>query len=141
MNRRRDPILRAYDDGVEQGARDASPGECPFRDPELRLAWLTGCVHGRAGIVRPTREPIRDDGAWAPADEPSLRPTSSLECALCNQLRTTSNRINDSREIEMFGAARYAWCILCKQHVVEPWLEDYKRRWDLLHEDIMRKRS
>jgi ribosome modulation factor len=137
VDRRKDPVLRAYDEGVEQGARGASPGECPFRDTPLRDAWVTGCVHGRTGVAQPEHSPIRDDGSVNERG-PSLRSTSSVECTLCGQFGTISDRISDAREIEMFGAARYAWCILCRRKVEAPWSDDYKRQWDLLSEGIVR---
>src|ERR1700682_2402624 len=127
-----DPLIRAYDDGVEQGSRGASPGECPFCEQPLRDAWVTGCLHGRTGAVQPERTPIRDDGAWSAEGGPSLRSTPSNECSLCGQLGTVPEQINDGREIEMFGATRYAWCLLCHRKVQPPWSDDYKRRWDLL---------
>src|SRR4051794_37741593 len=106
FNRWSDPVLRAYDEGVEQGSRGASPGECPFREQPMRDAWLTGCVHGLTGVVKPLRVAIRDEGAWS-GEGPSVRPTSSTECSLCGQLGMASELLAEAREIEMFGVARY----------------------------------
>jgi ribosome modulation factor len=127
---RNEPVLRAYDEGVEEGTRGASPGECPFREQSLRDAWLTGCVYGRTGVARPKPMPIRDAGAWSSEGGPSLRSTSAAECSLCGQLVTASEQVNDAREIEMFGAARYAWCPLCRRKVEPPWSNGYKKRWN-----------
>ena len=63
---------------------------------------------------------------------------SSVECALCGQIGTFSDQVNDAREIEVLGAARYAWCVLCRRKVEAPWSDDYKRRWDLLRARIER---
>jgi ribosome modulation factor len=135
FHRGRDLVLRAYDDGVEQGSRGASPGDCPFQDQPQRAAWVTGCLDGRAGKARPARTPIRHDGAVSEVG-PSLRTTSSIECELCGMVSTSPEQITEVREIEMFGAARYAWCLLCHRKVEPPWSEDYKQRWDRLSVEV-----
>jgi ribosome modulation factor len=141
FQRHNDPVLRAYDEGVEQGTRGASPGECPFREQPLRDAWLTGCVHGRTGVSRPERAPILEAGAFSGEAGPALRATSTAECSLCGQLGTQRDRLNDAREIEMFGAARYGWCALCRGKVEPPWSDGYKHRWDVFKKGRGRQRK
>ena len=42
------------------------------------------------------RVPVRDAGAWLSDAGPSLRSTSAIECALCGQVGTGADRINDA---------------------------------------------
>ena len=124
---RSDPVLRAFYDGLEQGGRDASPGECPFKDELLRNAWLEGCVQGRFGM-KPARRSALDVDRSNP--RPSLRAKTTLVCTVCEQIWSDSDTKNEARELERFGTVRYAWCASCRRKVDQPWSEEYRKRWD-----------
>jgi ribosome modulation factor len=124
---RSDPVQRAFEDGLEQGRRDASPGECPFKDEPLRSAWLEGCVQGRFGIKLADRSALDVDRS---NPRPSLRAKTTLVCTVCEQIWSESDARNEPREKGLFGAARYAWCASCRRKVDQPWSEEYRKRWD-----------
>jgi hypothetical protein len=126
---RSDPVLRAFDAGVDHGARDGSPGECPFRDDPLRDAWIRGCVLGRSGL-RPKHSPILRGLDSGERSGPSVRSAALVVCSVCGQLASEMEQIDEAREIELFGAARYAWCPACRRKVDRPWSASYMSKWN-----------
>ena len=53
----------------------------------------------------------------------------TMTCSVCGQLIDPDRQEIESSEAVLFGAARYAWCVECRQEVRRPWTEAYKRAW------------
>ena len=53
----------------------------------------------------------------------------TMTCTVCGQLIDLDRQEIDSSAAVLFGAARYAWCVECRQEVHRPWTADYKRAW------------
>jgi hypothetical protein len=65
------------------------------------------------------------------SDFPGIRNTVANECGVCQRLIAHEALRDETLEIALFGAAKYAWCIACGRTVALRYRTlEYQARWD-----------
>jgi hypothetical protein len=60
----------------------------------------------------------------------SLNIRAAASCDVCDALIDDESTKRDALETALFGADRYAACIVCRRVVLQPWTPEYRLKWD-----------
>ena len=60
----------------------------------------------------------------------SLNIRAAASCEVCDALIDDEITKRDALETALFGADRYAACIVCRRAVLQPWTPEYRLKWD-----------
>ena len=63
----------------------------------------------------------------------------ALECSCCGQLRNLEDQEEALIKMKLFGAEKYAICIVCSQEVGKPYGKRYIKKWDKWYEKLRKK--